>query len=175
MDLRRYSSRLIMIVIILSSGVAIAADETVHMRNHGLETYYVQVHIPGSHNMQFMVDTGASYTLINETILAALKRAKRAHFLKYVTGAMADGSTIEVPVYEIQEVIVGERCSIPNVQVAVLPGNGRCILGLSALRKASPFIFSVDPPTLKLSNCNTPIARSVQPGDAARATAAAMR
>jgi hypothetical protein len=39
------------------------------------------------------------------------------------------------------------------VEAAVFPGKTRQILGLSALKKAAPFIFSMDPPNLVLSNC----------------------
>jgi hypothetical protein len=35
----------------------------------------------------------------------------------------------------------------------VFPARTRQILGLSALNKAAPFTFSVDPPSLVLSNC----------------------
>jgi hypothetical protein len=48
---------------------------------------------------------------------------------------------------------VGKECRVTDIEVAVFPGSTRQILGLSTLRKASPFLFSMDPPRLHLSNC----------------------
>ena len=48
---------------------------------------------------------------------------------------------------------IGGQCPLEDIEVAVFPGNTRQILGLSTLRQASPFIFSMDPPQLVLSNC----------------------
>jgi hypothetical protein len=50
---------------------------------------------------------------------------------------------------------IGGQCDLKNIEVAVFPGKTRQILGLSALRQASPFIFSINPPELILSNCST--------------------
>jgi hypothetical protein len=70
-------------------------------------------------------------------------------------GVLADGSELEVPVYAITRVGIGGSCWLHDVEAAVFPGTSRQILGLSALRKASPFIFSVTPPALVLSRCRT--------------------
>ena len=74
-------------------------------------------------------------------------------YIKQLQGTMADGSTREVPVYAIRRMSIGGDCWLYDVEAAVFPGDSRQILGLSALRKAAPFIFSVDPPTLSLSGC----------------------
>jgi hypothetical protein len=58
-----------------------------------------------------------------------------------------------LPIYSIQSINIGGQCSLQDIEVAVFPGNTRQILGLSTLRQASPFIFSMDPPQLILSNC----------------------
>ena len=65
-----------------------------------------------------------------------------------------------VPVYSIKRMSIGSRCDLKDIEVAVLPGKTRQILGLSALRQASPFIFSIDPPELILSNCSTEVMES---------------
>ena len=68
---------------------------------------------------------------------------------------MADGSRRLVSVYRITGMNVGGDCYIPNIEVAVFPAGSREILGLSALSKVSPFMFSMNPPRLLLSNCDT--------------------
>jgi predicted aspartyl protease len=102
-----------------------------------------------------MVDTGSGYMTINEETLAILLREERAQYVKELAGILANGNRIVVPVYAISEINIGGECRLENVEAAVFPGRTRAILGLSALTKAAPFIFSVDPPELVLSNCTT--------------------
>ena len=80
-------------------------------------------------------------------------------------GRLADGTTLRVPVYRISEITIGQSCRISNVEAAVLPGAKRGLFGLSALRKTSPFQFSIDPPALTLSNCQTIIGNAVVAAD----------
>ena len=42
----------------------------------------------------------------------------------------------------------------------MFPGKTRQILGLSALRQAAPFIFSMNPPKLVLCNCTDRLAEA---------------
>jgi predicted aspartyl protease len=92
--------------------------------------------------------------VINQRTLDALAATGAAHYVKQLRGILADGSTREVPVYALSRMRIGD-CWLSDVEAAVLPGESRQILGLSALRKAAPFIFSVDPPALSLSGCET--------------------
>lgn len=128
-------------------------DTKVPMRHGGAATYYVAGELEGVGAMEFMVDTGSGYLTINEDTLAALKRGNRAHYKRNLRGVLADGSELVVPVYQLDTLIIGGRCELKNVEAAVFPGKTRQILGLSALKKAAPFIFSFDPPNLVLSNC----------------------
>jgi len=128
-------------------------DTHIAMQNGGAATFYVPGQIPGAGPMDFMVDTGAGYTAINEETLDALLAAGRAHYVKDLVGVLANGSRMIVKVYRVKAINLGGNCWLHDVDAAVFPGKTRQILGLSALSKASPFIFSVDPPKLSLSNC----------------------
>lgn len=131
---------------------------TVPMHDKGAATYYVPVSIQGWGTGDFLVDTGASYMAINQAALDSLKASDRAEYVKQLIGTLADGGQIIVPVYRISSVTIGQSCILTNVEAAIFPGTTRNILGLSALRRAAPFQFSVNPPTLRLSGCtaNTP-------------------
>lgn len=123
------------------------------MRNGGAATYYVAGYMDGAGDMDFMVDTGSGYMTINEETLKALKSNNRVRYVRKLRGVLADGSELLVPVYKIERLSIGGECHLQDVEAAVFPGATRQILGLSALRKAAPFIFSFDPPNLVLSNC----------------------
>jgi predicted aspartyl protease len=135
------------------AAVAGKFDHTIPMLNKGAATYYVDGAIEGVGPVEFMVDTGSSYMTINEETISLLKDQGRAKYLGDLRGRLANGDSLEVPLYSIRHVKIGSECTIDKVEAAVFPGKTRFILGLSALRKASPFIFSVQPPELVLSNC----------------------
>lgn len=136
--------------------LSVAAEEfgtSIPMREKGAATYYVTTEIDGMGAVDFMVDTGSGYATINEQTLSVLMRQHRADYVKDLEGVLADGSRVVVPVYSIKSMNIGGQCALQDIEVAVFPGNTRQILGLSALRQAAPFIFSLDPPQLVLSHC----------------------
>ena len=128
-------------------------DSTVPMRDKGASTFYAPCSIEGYGEVEMLVDTGSAYTTINEQTLEVLQERGLVTYVKDLDAKMADGSSKVVPVYRIASIYVGDDCEIEDVEAAVLPGNTRSLLGLSALSKAGPIIFSADPPRLTLSNC----------------------
>ena len=122
------------------------------MHDKGLATYYVHAQIADLGMSEFMVDTGSGYLTINEQTLFALQERKQAQYVKELRAILANGTELIIPVYAINQLRIG-NCTIRNVEAAVFPARTRQILGLSALNKAAPFTFSVDPPSLVLSNC----------------------
>jgi predicted aspartyl protease len=123
------------------------------MREKGSATYYVTTEIHGLGPVDLMVDTGSSYTTINEETLAVLLQQQRADYVSDLEGMLADGTRLMLPIYSIKSMNIGGQCPLRDIEVAVFPGNTRQLLGLSTLRQASPFIFSMNPPQLVLSNC----------------------
>lgn len=139
----------------LGVGVAHAGEfgTKVPMREKGAATYYVPGEIEGLGDIELMVDTGSGYVTINEHTLTILTEQKRAEYVRDLRGILANGSEMIVPVYRISALNIGKNCWLNNIEAAVFPGKTRFILGLSALEKAAPFIFSTNPPSLTLSNC----------------------
>lgn len=142
-------------VLLLCQQGALAAESRnlVPMTDRGASTFYVDVFLEGVGVTEFLVDTGSSYMTINEATLGTLMEHDQATYLKDLEGVLADGTTQIVPLYRIEKMNIGRDCALHDVKAAVFPGGTRNILGLSALRAAAPFVFSVNPPTLELSNC----------------------
>lgn len=148
--------------IVLGAG-SVAADDfdsNVPMLDKGAATYYVAGEILGVGAVDLMVDTGSGYMTINEETLEILRQSGGASYVKDLSGVLANGSTMTVPVYRISQLRIGESCTLRDVEAAVFPGKTRQILGLSALRQAAPFIFSMNPPKLVLSNCTERVAQA---------------
>lgn len=157
MELIWYLIRTIGFYYVMLLPIPVLANDqmTVPMHDKGAATYYVPVSIAGWGTGDFLVDTGASYMAINQAALNSLKANDQAEYVKHLIGTLADGGQITVPIYRISSVMIGRDCLLSNVEAAVFPGNTRNILGLSVLRRAAPFRFSVDPPTLMLNGCQT--------------------
>jgi predicted aspartyl protease len=151
---RRFAVVSAIVVSVLMSPVSAQEFGTfIPMREKGSATYYVTTEIHGLGAVDLMVDTGSSYTTINEETLAVLLQQQRADYVSDLEGMLADGTRLMLPIYSIKSMNIGGQCPLRDIEVAVFPGNTRQILGLSTLRQASPFIFSMNPPQLVLSNC----------------------
>jgi len=145
----------LMVLLIAATGGAQAAqfDQQIPMRTTKAATFYVGGYLDGYGAVDMMVDTGSSYMTINEAALGVLRENGAVTYVKELTGIMADGTRKVVPIYRISSMSIGNACLLHNVEAAVFPGHTRNILGLSALKLAAPFAFSLEPPTLMLSNC----------------------
>ncbi|MEN8130069.1 MAG: retropepsin-like aspartic protease [Pseudomonadota bacterium] len=128
-------------------------DTKVPLIDKGISTFYVEGQIGGAGVVDLLIDTGAGYTAINEKTLKTLKKKGLANHLRDITARLANGDSVVVPIYRIEKLNIGGSCEVRNVEVAVLPGDSRCILGLNTLKKVAPFMVSIDPPSLSLSHC----------------------
>ncbi|WP_126453462.1 retropepsin-like aspartic protease family protein [Sulfuriflexus mobilis] len=129
------------------------STQSIPIYKYEASTYYIDVSIADSESEAYLIDTGASYVTISETTLADLLDKDQAEFVRVMSAVLADGRGMDVPVYRVSSLQIGKHCHFSDVEVAVIPGEARCVLGLSALRQAAPFIFSIDPPELTVSNC----------------------
>lgn len=151
----QFSKHFLAIAAALTLGHAAVAgeyDTTIPMHDKGAVSFYVPGAIDGLGPVDFMVDTGSSYVTLNDVTLATLKAQNKVRYIRELKGRLANGSEMVVPIYAIATMYLGE-CRFDNVEAAVFPGRTRHLLGLSALSKAAPFAFSMQPPQLTLSHC----------------------
>lgn len=149
-------------LILTSAGTTSATEfnNTISIKDKGASTFYVPCMIEGYGDVEMMFDTGSSYMTINEKMLKVLLKKGQAHYVKKLDAKMADGSHAIIPVYRLKSVHLGDHCEIHDVEAAVLPGASRNLLGLSVLKKTSPFIFYNNPPRLVLSHCPTKLTKA---------------
>lgn len=131
----------------------------VPMKEKGTATYYITAKVAG-HEVDLLVDTGAGYSTLNKKLINKLRQSGHARKIGKIEAVLANGSFCELPVYRIASINLGGKCIIKDVEVAETPSNSRSLLGLTALKKAAPFTFSLSPDELQLSNCLTTIAES---------------
>ncbi|MDD2769458.1 MAG: retropepsin-like aspartic protease [Methylococcus sp.] len=129
-----------------------AKDIAVPLQQTELGTYYLSARLGDLNGEDFLVDTGSAYTVISEKTFSALEQKQQIKHLKDIEGIMADGSTRKVPLYIVTSLDIGGKCTVQDVIVAVIPGSARPILGMSALSKVAPFVFSLTPATLTVKD-----------------------
>jgi len=116
-------------------------------------TFYIEARIGELNSSKFMLDTGSGYTTINNESFQSLQKDHKIRFVKKIMGVLADGSQRTVDIWEVESLTLNGVCTLKNIQVALMPGTSRQILGLTTLTKAAPFTVSLDPPKLTVSNC----------------------
>lgn len=110
----------------------------------------------GGQQAGFLLDTGAAMVTINSALFARLKAAGGMVRAREVAGRMADGRVKRLEVYEIQSLQLGIACQLEAIEVVVVPGTGKNLLGLNALARFAPLTLRLSPPSLSLSQCFGP-------------------
>jgi len=116
-------------------------------------TFYIEARLGELTSNKFMLDTGSGYTTINKSSFDDLQKNHQIRFIRKVLGVLADGGQREIEIWEIDSLTLNGVCTLKNIQVALMPGTNRQILGLTTLVKVAPFTLSLDPPSLVVSNC----------------------
>ena len=148
-------------VLLLVAGAVQAADaqeaayNVVPLQQQGAGAYYARVAFSPDVEASLLVDTGSSYVVLTTSTFNALKQSGPMRRLRKITAAMAGGRPVKAQVYEVPTLVIGESCELQAVEVVVLPGATRNILGLSALRRTGSFSMTFDPPTLLLGDCDS--------------------
>lgn len=125
----------------------------VALTKHDAGTFYVDGQLQGYGDLSLLLDTGSSYLVINESILAVLLRAGKASYARELDGRMADGSRRVIPVYRVSSLRIGRDCWIHDIEAAVFPATARPILGMNILSRLAPFTFTTEPPALAVNSC----------------------
>lgn len=115
--------------------------------------FYVHATLSDEVESDFLLDTGSGYVSLSAKTFKRLKGATKV-FQRNITGVMANGKAVSVPVYRITELSLTEGCVLRDIEVAVFPNADRDILGLNALRRLQPFTMQMDPPMLKGAQCS---------------------
>jgi len=156
------STRLLLTALLLVPAVVMAQSPVSGFTAVGIEkrptgTFYVAAALEGYGPLELLVDTGSSYLVITEPVLAQLKLTGGVSFSRDLEGLMADGSRRVIPLYRIAGLRLGDSCWIHDVEAAVFPAGSRPILGMNVLSRLSPFTFSADPAQLNLAHCQAPV------------------
>lgn len=114
-------------------------------------TFYVNGHFSPSIDMDLLIDTGSSFTIIDEKSAKALLEHGAMEYKRSIVGTMADGSEKHVDVYQVKEMFIGS-CRIAEFEAVSLGKHATPVLGINALSSLSPFSLDIANKRL-LVNC----------------------
>jgi clan AA aspartic protease (TIGR02281 family) len=126
---------------------------SVQMQQRSSGAFYLRGTLAHAVDTDLLIDTGSSYVVLSGRTFEKLDAAKDAVFKRRINGATANGRVHKAKVYELSTLALGADCVLRSVEVVVLPGAERDILGLSALKRLQPFTFDIDPMMLRFSGC----------------------
>lgn len=134
------------------AGVASADTVQIALAEAITGTYYVKAGINSRVETELLLDTGSGYVSLSSKTFARVRENVHSLPERTITGILADGKSVSVPVYRIAELKLGNDCVLRDVEVAVFAHAAHDILGLNALKQMQPFTLQLDPPQLS-ANC----------------------
>jgi predicted aspartyl protease len=143
-----------LLVLATPAGVQAADfDFKIAMSQADSGNFYVKGRFGNEESTDFLVDTGSGLVILSEPAFKRIAVMAGSKPVSRKAARMADGRTKAINVYSVEQLVLGQSCRIGPLEVAVIPGATRNILGLSALNKAAPFAIYTSPPMLALSDC----------------------
>lgn len=130
-----------------------AIGYSVDLTRSGAGSLYMNAEIGGV-VASFLVDTGAAMVTVDKSLFKRMRETGNIREVRRVAARLANNRLQVMTVYEVAHFQVGEGCELGPLEVAVMDGAGRNLLGLSALDRAAPFTIHTSPPAITLSGCS---------------------
>lgn len=140
--------------LLLASNAMAAGRVFVPLQDTGAGTYSLSGSIGHMEPVQWLLDTGSGYPVIDYAALSRLIGSGSAHYLRNITAVMADARRRLIPIYQVERLTLGQNCTLQDVEVAVIPDVRRNIMGMRVLKQLAPFEITLDPPGIQLSHCD---------------------
>lgn len=143
----------ICVILLTATSGGVAAATKVPLSASSSGSLELQVEL-GGEQATFLLDTGASMATINGALFDRIAAAGRVEKVRQVGAKMADGRVRQLSVYSVKGIRLNKDCDLGEVEVVLVPGKGRNLLGMNVLSRFSPLTLHMDPPALGLSQCS---------------------
>lgn len=140
--------RIVAATLVLSGMPAFAGNADIPLEAVKAGTFYVKASLDGFVDTDLLLDTGSGYVSLSKKTFDRIRNDETTVFQRNITGVMANGSAVSVPVYRIGELRLSSQCVLHDIEVAVFRNTSRDILGLNALMQLQPFTLQLDPPVM---------------------------
>ena len=150
--------QLLQLLIVASFGAICSASppevEDIDLHPLSSGTYSVTGKLSQSVEAEFLLDTGASMVMISKRLFKKISQHQQPISSGKVAATMATGKTNVIPTYTISNFVLENGCNLGPVEVAIVNGATRNLIGLNALSKLGRITIDTQENKLLVSNCD---------------------
>lgn len=142
---------LILALIPATSMADIGAEIELHPVSSG--TYTIAINFAPTLEAEFLLDTGASMVMMSDKLFNAITKHQKAISTGKVAANMASGRIKTIQTYEIPSLILANGCDVGPLEVAVIRGASRNLIGINALAKLGQITLDLQDTKLITTDC----------------------
>ena len=150
-------TKLLLVIASTSACFATEGSYDIDLNPLASGTYSLQAHPAPGLRAEFLFDTGASMVLISEKLFRQISKHKKPKSSGKVAAAVATGKLKTIPTYTIPSLVLDNGCDVGPVQVAVVRGATRNLIGLNALSRLGRITIDIQNEKLSTSECPHPL------------------
>lgn len=135
----------------ISSIAEVGSEIELHPVSTG--TYTIAIQFAPAVEEEFLLDTGASMVMMNDKLFKAISKHQNTTLTGKVAANMASGRVKSIPTYEIPSLILANGCDVGPLEVAVIRGATRNLIGLNALEKLGRITLDLQDTKLIAAKC----------------------
>lgn len=116
-------------------------------------TYTIAIKFASAVEAEFLLDTGATMVMMSDKLFKVITKHQKTIPTGKVAAHMASGRIKSIPTYEIPSLVLENGCDVGPLEVAVIRGASRNLIGLNALVKLGRITLDLQDTKLIAANC----------------------
>lgn len=129
------------------------AENLIELHPSSSGTYTISAEMAPAVKSEFLLDTGASMVMISNKLFKQISKHHKPVSTGKVAASMANGKVKTIPTYSLPSLVLGNGCDVGPVEVAVVRGASRNLIGLNALSKLGAMTLDIQHATLATTEC----------------------
>jgi predicted aspartyl protease len=129
----------------------VGADIDLHPLSTG--TFTIAIKFSSALEAEFLLDTGASMVMMSDKLFNAITKYQKTIPTGKVAANMASGRIKSIPTYQIHSLVLENGCDVGPLEVAVIRGASRNLIGLNALVKLGRITLDIQDTKLIATDC----------------------
>ena len=134
-QLNSFIATLLLVIALAPASSLAEAGAEIELHPASSGTFTITGQLAPEVSAEFLLDTGASMVMVNRKLFKTISRYHKTISTGKVAAKMANGSTKTISTYTIPTLVLGNGCEVGPLEVAVIRGANRNLIGLNALAK----------------------------------------
>jgi predicted aspartyl protease len=144
-----------LLALTISKSVIADSEKQYQFELHPLPTgtYTLSGELAPSVKEEFLFDTGASMVMIGKKLFDEISKHHTPISTGKIAAVMASGSVKTIPTYTLPSLVLENGCDVGPVEIAVVRGATRNLIGLNALSKLGSITIDIQHGKLLTNEC----------------------